>query len=158
MSFLWYFLCLADKESTYNTAIVDLYAENILAHSKNPHHRGALVDATVTHEEINHACGDTVTLSLTIADGNITAIGWEGNGCAISQAGMSILSEELVGMPVDKALSLRKEDIFALLGVPVGTRRTKCALLCLHTLKNTLRSAAGKPAQSWLDTVEIEGE
>jgi nitrogen fixation NifU-like protein len=137
---------------------MDLYAENILEHSKNPRHRDPIDHATVQHEEINHSCGDAVSLSLQIEDGTIVAVSWQGSGCAISQAGMSILSEELAGMPVEKAASLRKENIFDLLGVPIGTRRIKCALLCLHTLKNALRKAEGKAPQSWLDTVEIEGE
>jgi len=48
--------------------------------------------------------------------------------------------------------------VLNLLGVPIGPRRLKCALMSLHAVKNALREASGKQPQSWLDTVEIESE
>lgn len=137
---------------------MDLYAENILDHYRDPRYKGALADAHVTHSEANISCGDEVTLQLNIEDGRIKEVAWEGIGCAISQAGMSILCEELEGMSLQDASALQKDDIYELLGIPVGPRRFKCALLCLHTLKNALRTHNGEDVQSWLDTVEIEDE
>ncbi len=132
---------------------MDLYAEQILEHYRNPQHTGLLQKPSVTHEEVNLSCGDSVTLSLHIKDGVIQGIGWVGTGCAISQAAMSMLSETLAGMQTEKAAQLTPADIHALLGVPVGPRRTKCALLGLHTLKNALHSLAGTPSQDWSETV-----
>ena len=118
---------------------MDLYADNILDHYRHPRGKQRIVSPSVTHEEVNVSCGDQLTLDLQITDGNITAVGWEGGGCAISQAAMSMLSEELIGKTVQEAETLRKEDIFEMLGVPVGPRRVKCALLCLDTFKNAVR-------------------
>ena len=135
---------------------MDLYAENILDHSKSPHLKGVLADPTVTHTERNLSCGDALTLSLRVEHGAILQIAWEGTGCAISQAGMSMLAEELGGMPTQDAANLKPDYLLKLLGVPIGPRRTKCALLSLHTLKNAIRAAEGKPEQLWRETVHPE--
>jgi nitrogen fixation NifU-like protein len=132
---------------------MDLYAEHILEHSKQPQNKGLLPQASVQHEEINHSCGDAVTLSLFIENDIIQSVGWEGSGCAISQAAMSMLSEMLTNLPVHRAVELRRQDILDMLGVPVGTRRLKCALLSLHVLKNALRKFQSQPPQEWTETV-----
>ena len=69
---------------------------------------------------------------------------------------MSIFAEEFEGHSADALLKMKKSDIYELLGVPVGPRRFKCALICLHTIKNALRKHSGKNPQSWLETVEID--
>jgi nitrogen fixation NifU-like protein len=83
---------------------------------------------------------------------------WSGTGCAISQAAMSMLSEELAGMKTSDLEKMKTEHIYELLGVPVGPRRFKCALLCLHTLKNALRVHAGNEPQGWLETVALDND
>ncbi|PIR52878.1 Fe-S cluster protein [Candidatus Peregrinibacteria bacterium CG10_big_fil_rev_8_21_14_0_10_49_10] len=137
---------------------MDLYAENILDHYRDPRHKETMVDASVTHTEANHVCGDEVCLQLHIDNDRIASIAWQGTGCAISQAGMSILTEEVEGMTVEEVEKLQKQDIYDLLGVPIGPRRFKCALICLHTLKNAIHIYCGEEKQGWLDTVEIDGE
>lgn len=134
---------------------MDLYAENILDHYKHPRHTGHLSRA-VSHREENISCGDDLTIDLVIDDGVIADLKWRGEGCAISQAAMSLLSEELIGMSVADAEALKPDEVYSLLGVPIGPRRFKCALLGLHTLKNALRAAHGEPAQSWLETVSLD--
>ncbi|MBI1813312.1 iron-sulfur cluster assembly scaffold protein [Candidatus Peregrinibacteria bacterium] len=134
---------------------MDVYAETILEHYRHPQGKKRLPSPTVTHEEVNHACGDALTVDLVLRDGNIAVIGWEGTGCAISQAGMSLLSEELSGMTAEGAEALTKQDMDAMLGVPIGPRRFKCALLSLHTVKNALRKWRGEEAQGWLETVQL---
>lgn len=137
---------------------MDLYAENILDHYRTPRNTGAGDGATVSASEINPSCGDTLTVHLTVEDDIIKRIEWEGEGCAISQAGMSIFSEEVVGKTTQDLLTMQKEEIYELLGVPIGPRRFKCALICLHTVKNALRKLEGQKPQSWLETVEIDQE
>ena len=139
----------------FYTEGVDLYAENILDHYKHPRGKTPVDGATVEHHEINLSCGDELTVSLKLEDGRIKALGWDGSGCAISQAGMSLLFEELEEKTAAEAAAMTKDDIYGLLGVPVGPRRFKCALLGLHTVKNALRKAEGKEPQGWLDTVEL---
>ncbi len=147
---------------------MDLYADNILDHSKHPHHYGEMADASITHTEHNPSCGDMITLHLRITDNpsatlragsnRISEIAWTGDGCAISQASMSMLSDELAGKTLAEADEMTETQIRALIGVPVGTRRLKCALLGLHTLKNSLHAYRGQPSQSWHETVGNDKE
>lgn len=141
---------------------MDLYAENILDHYRDPRHKVESgkwkVANVITHSEANVSCGDEITVALEIKDNVVTSIEWNGTGCAISQAGMSIVAEEFEGETTDALLKMKKSDVYELLGVPVGPRRFKCALICLHTIKNALRKHNGKDPQSWLETVEIDGE
>lgn len=132
---------------------MDIYAETILDHYKHPHHKGVLSDASVTHTENNPSCGDRVEIALKITNGSIENIAWNGEGCAISQAAMSLLSDELIGKPAADAEVIDEKAIRTLLGVDIGTRRLKCALLCLHALKNALRTHRGQQPQSWNETV-----
>lgn len=135
---------------------MDLYAENILDHYRHPRCKQMLDSPTVEHEEANHSCGDVLTLQLTLEDGRIKEVGWSGIGCAISQASMSMLTEELEEMTTEEVVGLSQKDIYDMLGVPIGPRRFKCALLSLHTLKNALRKTEGKEPQSWVETVAIK--
>jgi len=133
---------------------VDIYAENIIDHYKHPHKKERLASPTVSYEEKNPSCGDTLTVDLEIENETVTGVGWTGEGCAISQAAMSILSDELAGKPITFADGLKAEDIKTLLNVPIGARRMKCALLCLHALKNALHAHRKEPAQGWQETVD----
>jgi nitrogen fixation NifU-like protein len=135
---------------------MDLYAENILDHYRDPRHKGEGNEASISQSEDNPSCGDKLTVHLWIEGTVVKKIEWEGVGCAISQAGMSIFSEEIEGKSTDELLAIKKDDVYELLGVPIGPRRFKCALLCLHTVKNAIRKLEEKDPQSWLETVEID--
>ncbi len=135
---------------------MDLYAENILDHYKHPRMQGELPDVTVQHEEKNISCGDTITVTMKVENGTISNLRWTGTGCAISQAAMSMIAEELEGKKTEAIDALTTDDIRALLHVPIGNRRVKCALLCLHTLKNALHTLRNEQMQSWTDTVGNE--
>ena len=137
---------------------MDLYAENILDHAKHPRNAGSLPHPSVRHHEENASCGDDIEIDLTISHERITDIKWHGEGCALSQAGMSLLSEELIGMNLDDAYALDTTHMNTLLGVPVGPRRFKCAFLALHTLKNALRKYQNQGVQTWLETVKIDND
>ena len=141
---------------------MDLYAENILDHYRDPRHKVEngkwKMENVLTHTEKNISCGDEITVALSIKDDKVESIEWSGSGCAISQAGMSIFAQEYEGKDIDTILQLHKDDVYQLLGVPVGPRRFKCALICLHTVKNALHTYKGEKPQSWLRTVEIDEE
>lgn len=138
---------------------MDLYAENILEHYRHPRNkkllsgRGGESEGLVTHEEVNLSCGDALTIQLRIEEDRIAEVGWEGSGCAISQAAISMLSEELAGKSLQEIDALTKEDVYNLLGVPIGPRRVKCALLCLQALKNALRKFHGEATVGWGETI-----
>lgn len=141
---------------------MDLYAENILDHYRHP--RGkyqnpeSKIPNGITHTEDNPSCGDSLRIKIAIQNTVITDIAWDGTGCAISQAAMSMLAEELAGKTVEEIDTMTKADMMEMLGVAIGPRRVKCALLALHTIKNTLRLSQGKTAQSWMETLEVTGQ
>ncbi len=113
-----------------------LYQENILDHYKNPRNFGVLEDADISHEEYNPLCGDRLTIQLKIGpDERVEAVRFHGQGCAISQASASMLTEMVEGKTLDEVKMLTKEDILDALGIPIGPVRLKCALLSLKTLK-----------------------
>lgn len=114
---------------------MDFYHEAILDHYNNPRHWGAIPGATIDHEENNPLCGDRLRLTLKVEDGKIVDVGWEGTGCAISQAAASMLGEELVGKTLEEARAINKEDILEMLGIELGPVRLKCALLSLKVMK-----------------------
>jgi len=140
-----------------------LYQQIILDHYKNPHHRGLVdpYDAEVHH--VNPTCGDEVTLRLRLADGAIVELGWDGEGCSISQASTSVMSELVVGRQVDDALALEQkflslmqsrgtaelseadedelDDAVAFEGVSKYPARVKCALLGWMAMKSAVTEA-----------------
>lgn len=122
---------------------MDMYAEAILDHYKNPRHWHLLANPDYDHEENNPLCGDRLRLTLHVRDGAITEVGWEGDGCAISRASASMLGEQLVGMTLEEAKHLTKEDVLANLGIELGPVRLKCALLSLKVLKVGAYGVAG---------------
>lgn len=113
----------------------DFYRENILDHAKHRRNWGLLDPNNFDHAEHNPLCGDSLRLTLQIDEaGIIQAVGWEGNGCAISQASASMLGEHLVGMRFEDAKKLDKQFIFDLIGISLTINRVKCATLSLKTL------------------------
>ncbi len=133
---------------------MDLYAENILDHYRHPRQQGALPSPTVTHEERNISCGDELSIHLILDDDHIRDVAWTGTGCAISQAGMSMLAEGLIGKATTEIGAMTPKTMFDLLGVPIGARRLKCALLSLHVLKNALHKAKSEEPQGWNITTQ----
>jgi nitrogen fixation NifU-like protein len=114
----------------------DLYRENILDHSRNMRHRGALDPADVDFEATNPLCGDRLRLTMQVdANDRIVGVGWEGEGCAVSQAAASMLGERIIGMSLEEARQIGKDDIFEMIGIPLSMNRVKCALLSLKALK-----------------------
>lgn len=115
----------------------DIYQQQILEHARHPHNFGTLEGATISHEEHNPLCGDKVRIDLLIEDELIVDVRFSGRGCAISQASASLLTDELVGMPVERAKAYSKDDLLELIGIPLSKNptRLKCALLSLKAVK-----------------------
>ncbi|NTW89883.1 MAG: SUF system NifU family Fe-S cluster assembly protein [Candidatus Moranbacteria bacterium] len=123
-----------------------LYQAIILDHSKHPRNCGELEHANHHGEAKNPTCGDSLSMDVLTENGLISDIRFQGQGCAISQASASLLTESVKGKRIKAALGLGTDDILALLGVELSPNRLKCALLSLETLKKTL-------AQDSTDTV-----
>ncbi len=114
----------------------DLYREMILDHYRNPHKKGLLHPADIDYAEDNPVCGDHIHLTIQLDEDNrVKDVGWEGEGCAISQASASMLYETLIGKTLEEIRSISKDDVLEMLGIPLSPVRLKCALLSLKVLK-----------------------
>ncbi|WP_226022708.1 Fe-S cluster assembly sulfur transfer protein SufU [Halomicrobium salinisoli] len=109
----------------------DMYRQQILDHYKNPRNSGELEDPTFTHIGENPMCGDEIEMDVRLDDDEetIERVAFRGDGCAISQASASMLSEKLHGMRVDELEEMDRDDVVDMLGVDISPMRIKCAVL-----------------------------
>ena len=114
---------------------LEMYKENILDHYREPHNAGTLADFTFRHKELNQSCGDVIEMYVKLEDGKVAEVKFAGQGCAISQASVSLLTDHVKGMTVEQLKTLGQQDVFRLLGVEIGATRLRCALLGLKTLE-----------------------
>lgn len=141
----------------------NLYQEVILDHYKHPENKGlaASYDAQVHH--INPSCGDEITLNLTLQGDKVSAISWDGVGCSISQASVSIMSSLMLNKNLQQAQIILDdfmllmqskgigapdeailEDAVAFAGVSQYPARIKCALLGWMAFKDASVQAQKK--------------
>lgn len=116
--------------------MADLYREQILDHSRNPHNFGEIEHPDFTYEDSNPLCGDRVRIDVKVENGIIADIKFSGRGCAISQASASMLTDMMKGKEVDEIRKLTAEDMLDELGIQISPARVKCALLGLKVLKS----------------------
>tara|TARA_Y100000310_G_C19966075_1_gene483376 strand:+ start:12 stop:425 length:414 start_codon:yes stop_codon:yes gene_type:complete len=117
----------------------DIYKENILDHFKNPRNFGEIVEAEIKHSELNSVCGDMVRLFVKLENNKIIDAKFKGNGCAISMASTSMLTDKLKGKTLEEVKKITQEDIVKMLGIKLGVVRMKCGLLCLNTLNKGVK-------------------
>jgi nitrogen fixation NifU-like protein len=156
----------------------DLYRDVILDHNRRPRNFGPLEPADASVEGFNPMCGDRLTLRLRLRDDRIADIRFEGEGCAISTASASLMTEAVKGKTRGEALELfdRVHDLLtedepraasgedqdlgklaALSGVREFPARVKCASLCWHTLASALQSP-GAPSPDPRTTPAVSTE
>ena len=144
-----------------------LYQEIILDHYKNPHHTGLREPYGAEVHHVNPTCGDELTLRVQIeADGEtpvVKDVSYEAEGCSISQASASVMTDLVIGKSLDEALSLhrefldlmqgrgqvepdedRLEDGIAFAGVAKFPARVKCALLAWMAWKDATAQSLGQ--------------
>ena len=144
----------------------DLYQEVILDHNRRPRNWGAMADATRTVQGHNPLCGDRLTLYLKVDGDRLTAVSFEGSGCAISKASASLMTDAVKGRTLGEIGTLF-DRVHAMLTTPIGQpvdeqavgklavlsdvrefpTRVKCASLAWHTLKSALAGSA-EPART----------
>jgi nitrogen fixation NifU-like protein len=141
----------------------NLYQEVILDHYKNPQNKKLATNYDAQVHHVNPSCGDEIDLNLTITDGVVANISWDGVGCSISQASVSILTDLLISKPISEAYSIFDqfvslmqskgsipgdesvlEDAIALAGVSKYPARIKCALLGWMAFKDASVQAQAK--------------
>lgn len=133
----------------------DLYREYILEHYRNPQNYGTMAEPTFEAEGQNPLCGDELHVQVAVDDDNrVTSVKFTGQGCAISQAAMSILSDELIGKTFDEVASMDKDAIVDLIGIELSPVRLKCALLGLVVVKMGMHEHAGTEAPAGWEGVD----
>jgi nitrogen fixation protein NifU and related proteins len=139
-----------------------LYQEIILDHYKNPHGRGLRDPFDAESFQVNPTCGDEVTLRVKIDGETVTDVSYEGQGCSISQASTSVLTDLVVGRSVGEAFKTLDaftelmqgrgqvepdedvlEDGVAFAGVAKYPARVKCALLGWMAFKDAVSRVEG---------------
>ena len=114
---------------------IDLYAEDIITNYEHPHNKGGMKDASVSAHNENSLCGDSITMHLRIKNKVIEEIKFEGDGCAISVASASMLTDFVKGKSLDEIEHMNVKSVFKIIGFDPGPARLKCATLSLRTLK-----------------------
>ena len=109
----------------------DMYRQQILDHYKNPRNYGELDDPTFSHLGENPMCGDTIEIDVQLDEDEdtIERVAFQGDGCAISQASASMLSEKLPGKSIEELQEMDRDDMIDMLGVDISPMRVKCAVL-----------------------------
>ena len=149
--------------------IRDLYRDVILDHNRSPRNFGRLDPADAEALGHNPLCGDSLAITLRLRDGRLEDLRFNGQGCAISVASASLMSEAVKGLPVADVDALYHEvhalltepahlparplgKLMALAGVHEFPARVKCASLCWHTLHAALEKSAGGAATPTVST------
>lgn len=140
-----------------------MYQEIILDHYKHPHGHGLREPFDAESFQVNPTCGDEVTLRVRLEDGKVADVSYEGQGCSISQASTSVLTDLVVGHTLDEAFATMDafvelmqgrgqvepdedvlEDGIAFAGVARYPARVKCALLGWMAFKDAVARTAGE--------------
>ncbi len=123
----------------------ELYKENILDHNAHPHNKRVLEIEHVEAEARNASCGD-IGVFMIAFDNNecATDASFQGEGCAISQAVLSMLTDKVKGMTENGLKLLSPGDIYTMLGVQISPSRTNCALLGYEAIQKILKKPLHK--------------
>ena len=112
-----------------------LYSEKLLDHFRRPRNYGSLIDPNVSHESFNPLCGDRIRLELKLENNTVTQAGFVGDGCAISIAAASLLTEMISHQDLDFLKTITDEQIIEALESDIRPARLQCALLALEALR-----------------------
>lgn len=108
----------------------------ILDHYENPRHSGPLAEADLVLQGGNPGCGDVLTFYLKLgADGRVADVAFEGEGCTISQAAASVMTDKVLGRTLAELAAMNQEPLIDELGREVVSTRIRCATLALNLLK-----------------------
>jgi len=119
----------------------ELYKQNILDHYKNPRNKRKITDFTFHGSAVNASCGDKIDFYVNLKNDAADDASFTGEGCAISQAAASMLTEKVTGKTSSELRFLSPGDIYTMLGVKISPGRVSCALLAYQALSKALASA-----------------
>lgn len=119
----------------------ELYKENLLDHNAHPHNKRVIEGICLEAEARNASCGDRGVLQVAMGgDGRVQDAAFQGEGCAVSQAALSMLTDKLKGLTTSELKLLSPGDIYTMLGVHISPGRVNCALLGYEALQQILRT------------------
>ncbi len=121
-----------------NSLDLQFYQQELLDHYRHPRNCGILSAPDVTTQTLNPSCGDQISLQITVQEGILSQIAFQGKGCVISQASASMLTEKCLREPIEVLEGLGRDDMLILVGIPLGPTRLRCALLSLEALQTAL--------------------
>lgn len=114
----------------------DIYQEHILDHYAQPRNKGRLGDPDIVGDADDPSCGDQVRLEIGLdSEGRVERVVFEGEGCMVSMASASMFTEYVEGRTVEELERIAEDDVLAMLDVPVGGSRRRCALAPLRALQ-----------------------
>lgn len=116
-----------------------LYRDFIINLYKNPLNKRAIPKADITHSGANVTCGDRVRIYVKLKNESIDDISFEGEGCAITFASASLLTENAKGKTLDEIIPWNSVTVFGWLEIELGPARIKCGLLPLETLQEGIK-------------------
>ena len=126
-----------------------VYSEIILDYYRHPRNKGTLEHAQISAKDSNPLCGDIIEMQLELDKNNsVRDVRFNGQGCAISQASASMLTELVKGKRIDDVRKSSKEEILSLIGGQLSAVRLKCALLSLKVLKTGVYNYLGSAISS----------
>ena len=137
-----------------------LYAEILNEHNLNPTHKGVMENPSMTLRGVNPSCGDNIYLQLKLEDGKIADGVFNGSGCAVSQASVDMMLDNVIGKSIEEACELsslfmdmikgkadedaleKLDEAAALQNISHMPARVKCAVLGWHTMEEMLKNPA----------------
>jgi nitrogen fixation NifU-like protein len=133
-----------------------VYSEIILDYYRHPRNKGTLDHPQISAKDSNPLCGDIIEMQLELDKNNsVKEVRFNGQGCAISQASASMLTELVKGKTLDDARKISKDEILSLIGGQLSAVRLKCALLSLKVLKTGVYNYLGSESDSKQELSEL---
>ena len=120
-----------------------LYSDTIIEYAKTPPNRGVMFEPTVSYNEENRNCGDTIEVFLRIEEGRISDFSFTGHTSIITTACASLFGESILGMETSEILSLDSAYIVSLLGMEVTPRRRQGSVFGLLATRNAIHRYLG---------------
>jgi nitrogen fixation protein NifU and related proteins len=121
---------MTDNDNLYREYILDLY--------RHPMNKHSLADFDLQGDGRNPSCGDEYNVYVKLDEDKISDIGFTGEGCAISQAALSLITDAVKGKTKDEVMAITNEDMIEMLGINISYNRKKCVLLGLETIKSLI--------------------
>ena len=121
-----------------------LYSDTLLDHFRHPRNYGDLPAADISYESFNPVCGDRIRIALNLNDTIVQDARFKGDGCAISTAAASLLTELILGADIREVASLSNDRLISALESDIKPARLQCALLPLEALRAGLKEHRNK--------------